>query len=103
MDASIAVDFIKNIAIQFVRVPRSLSSSEKPQIRYKVKFSHQAEWKDSRLSKRWGDSVAGDERLVHFSWVAKDPFKIQDFWHAHIFKNAGDEGTWVGRVNLGNF
>ncbi len=103
MDSSIAVDFLKNIVIQFVRLPRSLSSSEKPQIRYKVKFSHQPDWKDSRLSKQWGDSTAGNERLVHFSWVAKDPFKLQHYWHAHIFKSASDEGTWVGRVNLGIF
>lgn len=32
--------------------------------------------------------------------VTKDPFKLQDFRHAHIFKNQSGGGTWVEKLTL---
>lgn len=103
LDPALAVDAFKNIVIQFIRIPRSKSSVDKPQIRFKVKFSNKSEWENSVLVKKWDIDEEGNDRLVHYSWVTKDPFSLSQFWQAHIFKANGKTGTWIGRIDLGKF
>jgi hypothetical protein len=100
MDPSIAVDGFKNIVIQFVRLPRNKNATEKPQIRAKVKFSQEADFRASVLLKEWGVDEPGDDRLVHYSWVVKDPFHLSHFWMAHKYKSAAGGGTWLSRLDL---
>lgn len=95
---SIAVDVFRNLAIQFVRIPRDKHASEKPQIRTKVKFSQDTDWRDSQLVKEWTVEHDGS-KLVHYSWIVKDPFNIAHFWHAHRL-TTGTKGMWVGRIDL---
>ena len=100
---SIAVDLLHNIVIQFVRIPRDSTSSEFPNIRYKVKLSHRADWEYSELAKNWDAPHPEAKKLVDFSWVAKDPYKLTHFWQAHIYKANGTTGTWITRIDLGTF
>ncbi|HEX5703237.1 MAG TPA: hypothetical protein VFX97_08580 [Pyrinomonadaceae bacterium] len=95
---SIAVDLFKNLAIQFIRVPRHKDSVEKPQIRTKVKFSQDTAWRDSQVAKEW--TVAfNDDQKFDYSWIVRDPFNIAHFWHAHRLRT-GTKGMWVGRIDL---
>jgi|GEM_PF-6840682 len=100
---SIAVDLLHNIVIQFVRIPRDSTSSEFPNIRYKVKLSHRPDWEYSQLAKSWDARHNETKKLVDFSWVAKDPFKLTHFWQSHIYKANGKTGTWVTQIDLGKF
>lgn len=103
MDPSLAVDAFKNIAIQFIRIPRSKTASEKPQIRYKVKFSQEAEWRASKLVKEWEVADEGEKKLVDYSWIVKDPYSISHFWQAHKYKSVGGGATWLNKIDLSSF
>ena len=95
---SLGVDTQKNVVIQFIRLPRDKHSAEKPQIRVKVKFHAESQWRDSQLIKEW--TVAhNDKKLVDYSWIVKDPFRLEYFWHAHRFRT-GSKDMWVGRIDL---
>lgn len=103
LDVSIAVDVFHNVAINFIRLPRSLSSSALPQIRCKVKFNQEDNWRASRLIKEWGNASDGGKRHVHYSWIIKDPYSINQFWMAQAFKNNNREGTWVDFFSLSDY
>lgn len=103
LDVSIAVDAFHNMAINFIRLPRSKNSSEFPQVRCKVKFSHEENWRASRLIKQWGNTSDGNERHVHYSWITKDPYSINKFWLAQYYKNNNQAGTWIDDISLGDF
>ena len=100
-DPSLAIDSLKNIVVQFIRIPRDKNSAEKPQLRYKIKFAGNPEWNRSRLVQEWTSSTAGNERQVHYSWITQDPFKFAHFWHAHKHATS-DKAMWVGRISLSN-
>lgn len=108
LNPSIAVDAFKNLAMQFVRVGRSKTSGEKPQIRYKVKFVQDADWRSSILSKEWGieedaDYVEEKGKLTDYSYIVKDPYKISVFYLAHKISATGTSGVYIGKVDLASF
>lgn len=100
-DPSLAIDSLKNIVIQFIRIPRDKNSSEKPQLRYKIKFEGKPDWNRSKLVQEWTSSTAGNKKQVDYSWITKDPFKATQFWHAHKYRAPG-KSMWVGRISLLN-
>lgn len=100
-DPSLAIDPLKNIVIQFIRIPRDKKSAEKPQLRYKIKFAGKPEWNRSKLVQEWTSSTTGDKKQVDYSWITKDPFEFSHFWHAHKYVAPG-KAMWVGRISLSN-
>lgn len=103
LDVSIAVDAFHNMAINFIRIPREKNSGEFPQIRCKVKFSHEESWRASRLVKQWGNTSEGKERHVHYSWITKDPYNINKFWISQAYRNNDKGGTWIDDISLGDY
>jgi hypothetical protein len=97
---SLAMDLFKNVVIQFIRIPRDKNSSEKPQLRYKIKFAGNPDWNRSKLVQEWTSFPATNKKLVDYSWITKDPFELAHFWHAHAHAVPG-KAMWVGRINLG--
>jgi hypothetical protein len=94
--------------MQFVRVARGKRSGEKPQIRYKVKFVQDADWRSSLLSKEWGiqedaDYVEEKGKLTDYSYIVKDPYNITTFYLAHKVQATGTSGVYIGKVDLANF
>ncbi|MCX6320104.1 MAG: hypothetical protein NTW29_22685 [Bacteroidetes bacterium] len=108
LNPSVAVDALQNVVMQFIRVPRSKNTTALPQVRYKVKFYQQAEWKSSILLKQWSQRedityLEDKGKLMDYSWVAKDPFKLSVFWIANRVWTPGGDRTNIMQTDLGTF
>ena len=107
-DASIAIDAFHNVAIQFLRMPRNKNATEMTQVRYKVRFYPQTEWRKSILVKEWKGvedtaQLRKYNRQVDYSWMVKDPYMIGVFWFANRVDEVNQQGMILGRINLGEF
>jgi len=97
---AVAVNRLNDVVISFLRYPAAINTTKRSQIRYKVLFHDETEFRSSGLAKE--SEVPGNETLdIDYSWVTQDPFHLNDYWIANSFRNKdGGRSTHVAKVSL---